>query len=136
MAKYYNKKAMFQTDSKWESQLHDNIFSQVKDCKYHPCRIDYVVSSTYQPDWSIQRGDKTIYIEAKGHFKDNQEMRKYKFIREALTEHEELVFLFMKPNQKIHFRKKRKDGTTQTYSEWATLNKFLWFDEETIREIL
>lgn len=134
--KYYNKKLMFQTDSKWEAELHQKIFSDVEDCRYHPCRISYTIRSTYQPDWAILKGDKTIFVEAKGHFKDNAEMRKYKFIREALTDYEELVFLFMKPHQKIHFRKKRKDGTVQTYSEWCELNDFKYYDEETIKEIL
>lgn len=39
--------------------------------KYEPCKLDYVISGTYKPDWGIQKrkSEDVLYIEAKGYLR-------------------------------------------------------------------
>lgn len=105
--------------------------------KHHPDRVTYTQTKTYEPDFVFanQYGFVT-YVEAKGRFRDNEEARKYTDVRNALTQGEELIFVFMKPETPMPFAKKRKDGTKYTHAEWADKNGFRWFTKETIKDIL
>jgi len=44
----------------------------------------------------------------------------------------ELVFLFMDPSAPMPQAKRRKDGTKRSHGEWASINGFQWFSEESI----
>lgn len=124
-------------DSKWETKLAEGVLS---GCFYHESIFDveYSIPKTYQPDFVCLQEDGTgLYIEAKGRFLDREEARKYKYIKEELQEGgDEFVFLFYDPNKPMPHAKVRKDGTKLTHGEWATLNDFEWYTEETIIEIL
>lgn len=121
-------------DSMVEKELHEGVLSGTN---FHPEKVEYVSHHTYEPDFSY-RDSKGIewLIEAKSIFNDSSEASKYKWIRESLNDDQILVFVFEKPHQSIHWQKKRKDGTKQTYAEWAERNKFMWFDKESITGIL
>jgi hypothetical protein len=138
------------SDSKFEQRLRDGV---LKDVEFHPDdKIEYVSRHKYEPDFVCEIPDDkgsfhTIFIEAKGRFRDSKEAAKYKDIREAITEYTcykgkqtftyELVFLFQKPDTPMpHSKKRKKCGTKQTHSEWADRNGFRWFTEQTIQEIL
>ncbi len=108
-------------DSVWEANLRDGPFS---DYEYHNERIPYVVTHTYEPDFTIGN----VIIEAKGRFRESGEAAKYKHIRDHLPEGKELIFLFYKSSNPMPNAKPRKDGTKQTHGDWATKNKFTWFD--------
>lgn len=136
----YNRRWMVgarKADSKWEGRLRDTV---LKDLEYHPDKVSYVVSRTYQPDFKLVKKvnniDKVIFIETKGRFRESSEASKYKFIRDSLRGEGELVFIFYNPKTPMPHAKKRKDGTKQTHSEWAERNGFRWFTEDTIGEIL
>lgn len=116
-------------DSKWEKELHDTV---LKDCEFHPEKIKYEIPHTYEPDF--KKG--SVLIECKGRFRDSAEARKYLFIRDALEENQELVFLFYNPQTPMPFAKKRKDGTKQTHAEWSERHGFRWFTKETIGELI
>lgn len=147
--KHWNgRRQGYETDSKWEQELKDGIF---KDLKYHPCKIPYTIEHTYQPDWVIDVlslddcfihtngfpiGLKKVYIEAKGLFRDASELQKYVAVKNHFTMGQELVFLFMKPNAPIYFKTKRKDGTKMTHAEFAEKHGFRWFTVETIGQLL
>lgn len=140
----FNKTEGYKYDSKWEEGLVKGV---LKNFEYHPDIIEYTKPSTthkYYPDWKLDSGMRhpkdinrtCVFIEAKGRFRDRAEYVKYKYIRDALLDDEELVFLFMKPYCPMPHAKKRKDGTILTHAEWATKNKFRWFTEETINDLI
>jgi len=112
-------------DSKWEYELHRNIF---KNWNYHAAYIEYIIKKKYEPDFVKDE----IIIEAKGRFWDHAEYSKYVWIRKALPDKTELVFLFQKPYAPMPQAKKRKDGTKRTHAEWAEKNNFRWYSEETL----
>jgi hypothetical protein len=122
-------------DSKWEEKLQKGV---LKNCKFHDpnYRVDYNVEHVYNPDFVTYKNGKVILIESKGRFQDRSESSKYIWIREHLPEGWVLVFLFYNPKGAMPFAKKRKDGTKQSHAEWAELNLFKWYTEETIGEVL
>jgi hypothetical protein len=117
-------------DSKLEQVMHEGVLSEFQ---HHPAKIGYVVPHMYNPDFQLDN----ILIETKGFFSDSAEASKYKWIREHLDEGQELVFIFEKPDAKLSYAKKRKDGTKMTHKEWATKNGFRAYGTDvTIEEIL
>lgn len=125
-------------DSQWEGKLRDTV---LKSTVYHPAKITYTVKHKYQPDFMVARPDMykdniITYIEAKGRFRDSSEASKYKWIRDNLPLGAELVFLLHTPSLPMPNAKLRKCGTKQSHKEWCERNKFRWFDENTIKEIL
>lgn len=105
-------------DSRLEKALHEN---QLAGCRFHDRgdRIDYVVHRRYEPDFAIAHEGKTIYIEAKGFFRQG-DRQKYKAIGAALEAGtEELVFVFMQPMKPLPGAKTRKNGTKRTHAEWC-----------------
>ena len=134
--KRWNKSVGYKYDSKWEEKLVNGIFSELD---YHPKVIEYIKPETkhkYYPDWKICKGVRTIYIEAKGRFRDRQEYTKYVHIRDSLAINQELVFLFMSPDCPMPGAKRRKDGTINTHAGWAEKNGFRWFDEKTVLNLI
>ena len=130
----WTKRQGYDTDSQFEEKLKNGIF---KDLEYHPQKLPYVMYHTYEPDWVLHTKDKTIYIEAKGAFREASEMAKYVAVDKTLDhDREELVFLFMKPDAPIYFRTVRKDGTKMTHAEWCKKNGFRYFSEKTIHELI
>lgn len=75
-----------------------------------------------------------LYVEIKGYFQDASEASKYLWVRESLPEDSELIFVFERPETKMHWLKVRKDGTKQTMAEWADKHGFTWYDEKTFLE--
>ena len=67
-------------DSWFEYDLHQKF----KRCEYHVGKLTYTQVKTYEPDFIYYSGDYTIYIEAKGRFRDRAEARKYVDISNAL----------------------------------------------------
>tara|TARA_R100000458_G_C8257301_1_gene233265 strand:- start:16 stop:429 length:414 start_codon:yes stop_codon:yes gene_type:complete len=116
-------------DSMWEHKLHKGV---LKNWKHHTNHVEYVIKKKYEPDFV--KGN--ILLEAKGRFWDHAEYSKYVWIREALPDTIELVFLFQKPYSPMPGATKRKDGTKRTHAEWAETNDFKWYTEETLPEEL
>ncbi len=141
----WNRGKGYAEDSKFETELRQGV---LKDLEYHPNKIKYTVSHTYEPDWEtyIEFIDedgftrtKLVLIEAKGMFRESSELQKYVAIKKSLETkvgYSELVFLFQKPHAPIYFKPKRKDGSKMTHAEWATKHNFRYFTESTIKEIL
>jgi len=127
-------------DSRLEQELHKK---ELKGFEYHPKeKIYYEVPHSYEPDFktalcmgsscrnSKQRpcgSCKELLIEVKGRFRERKEATKYIYVREALKENQELIFLFQDANKPMPFAKKRRDGTKQTHGEWAEKNGFRFF---------
>jgi len=111
-------------DSGLEYDLHK---AELSGWLHHGERIPYVSRHTYEPDFRKDVEGKTIYIEVKGRFRDNAESAKYIFVREALAESEELIFIFQDAKKAMPFAKKRKDGTKYSHAEWAEKNNFRYY---------
>lgn len=134
MRKRYTPKKPKGYDSFFEKELHDGVLNSLE---HHSQRIEYTQTRTYEPDFvHVDQYGFIYWIEAKGRFRDSDEARKYVDVRQALDQHEELVFIFMKPETPMPFAKKRKDGTKYTHSEWADRNGFRWFTKDTVKGLL
>lgn len=113
-------------DSWLEYDLHQN---QLAGCDHHPEMIDYVQHRKYEPDFVIQQGSITVYIEAKGRFRDRQEARKYIDVIKSLDPNlERLVFVFADSRKPMPGSQRRKDGTRQSHGEWAAKNNIVYYD--------
>ena len=115
-------------DSWFEYDLH----SKFKRCEYHVNKLTYTQVKTYEPDFVYYSGDYTIYIEAKGRFREKPEARKYVDVKKALKPEEELVFVFQNPNNRMPAATKRKDGSYYCMSDWAERNGFDWYTPKTL----
>jgi len=111
-------------DSNFEYELH---VGPLKDWSIHTDKVYYVINHSYTPDFIKRLDGKLIYLEAKGRFWDYQEYNKYIWVRKALPEDTELVFLFANPSAPMPQAKRRKDGTKRSHAEWAEANGFRWF---------
>ena len=132
----FNTFKSYGVDSKWELKLRDGVFQGVE---YHPQKINYIkpeTKHTYSPDWKLDTKYGTIFVEAKGRFRDRQEYTKYLHVREALLPTQTLVFLFMNPATAMPGAKRRKNGTIRSHAEWADGEGFAWYDERTIVKLM
>ena len=116
-------------DSWFEYNLHQKL---LRGCKCHTATVEYVQVKKYEPDFIYHQGKFTIYIEAKGRFRDRQEARKYVDVKAGLSKQEELVFIFYNPKTPMPGARKRADGTKLTHGAWAELQGFRYFTEETV----
>ena len=114
-------------DSMTEKRLHEGVLSELD---HHPPKVHYVWAHEYEPDF-IYKAPSGIdyYIEVKGYFMERKDCTKYIWVREALCDHEELIFIFEKPDKPMHFQSKRKDGTKMTHGEWCEKNGFRYYSE-------
>ena len=110
-------------DSHLEADLKKGGLSA---CTWKPDKIQYTINKMYNPDC---RYGNTI-IEVKGRFRTSEEAAKYLWVRDALEEGEELVFVFSSPNCKMPNAKRRKDGTYNTHAAWADRHGFIWYDKK------
>jgi hypothetical protein len=119
-------------DSWFEYELHQR---QLRGCKCHTETIEYTQVKTYHPDFIYvdagRKGGWKIYIEAKGRFRDRGEARKYIDVQKGLGKAEELVFVFYNAQTPMPGARSRADGTKLTHGEWASINGFRYFTEET-----
>ncbi len=116
-------------DSTLEYNLHTTI---LEDWSFHIDPLEYTVTHTYHPDFVKEIDGTKILLEAKGRFWDYPEFSKYLWIKKALPENTELVFLFANPNAPMPQAKERKDGTKRSHGEWASANGFRWFSRSSI----
>ena len=106
--------------------------------EHHHERINYTKPVTHQtdePDFRWSMNFVSIYVEAKGRFRESAEYKKYLYIRDSLQDDEELVFLFMKRGTPMPNAKTRRDGTKRTMEEWAEAEGFRYFYEDNIDEV-
>lgn len=123
-------------DSHWEKHLHKNVLAPEWEHVPTPAPnpIAYHVEHHYHTDYILKVENKLIYLEAKGRFWDYAEYNKYIWVKKALSDNEELVFLFAQPHAAMPATRKRKDGTKFSHAEWADKNGFRWFDEFSLPE--
>lgn len=118
-------------DSESELKLYTG---QLVGLSCHAHKIPYIIPHTYNPDFVLETDKGMLVIECKGFFQDSAEAAKYKHIRDVLKEGDELIFIFDRPNNKLPWAKRRKDGTFLTHGEWATINGFRSYSPKDSRE--
>jgi len=123
-------------DSNFEAHLDQEVLDDdwVHIPTPDPDPVPYVVEHTYHTDFMRVEDGKRIYLEAKGRFWDYQEHNKYVWIKKALKEDEELVFLFAEPNAPMPGARRRKDGTKYSHAAWADKHGFRWYSEYSLPE--
>lgn len=110
--------------------------AQVLNADYHTKRVPYVQHKHYEPDFIMFEAGKTLYIEAKGRFRDKAEARKYIDVKASLEDDCELVFIFQRPTTPMPHSKVRLDGTRFTHADWATKHGFRFYAADALPEEL
>lgn len=114
-------------DSKFEYDLSQTI---LKDFEREPFKLEYSVNHRYSADF-VHPDYPNFLIELKGRFQDSQTASSYRHIRDCNPTYE-IIFIFQKPETPMPFSKVRKKcGTKLSHGEWATMNGFRWFSEDT-----
>lgn len=111
----------------WEASIAETLGGL---CRYEPFTIPYITHREYTPDFVGQSSSgKQVIIEAKGFFRVG-DTQKYKAIRDALEDHQELIFILYKPETKV-----RKGGKI-TMAKWCEKEGIKWFLAENASDAL
>ena len=115
----------------FRSTFEYEVSQKLQPCgfSYEPTSIPYNVPRMYTPDFVFDEGSFTVYVECKGYFRAG-DTQKYKAISKSLSWTEELVFVLMKPNQKV------SKTTKLTMSEWCDKHSIKWYTIETLPELI
>jgi hypothetical protein len=115
----------------FRSTFEYEVSQKLQPCgfSYEPTAIPYNVPRMYTPDFVFDQGEFVVYVECKGYFRAG-DTQKYKAIAKSLSWTEELVFVLMKPNQKV------SKTTKLTMSEWCDKHKIKWYTIETLPELI
>jgi hypothetical protein len=93
---------------------------------YESEKIQYHIPRVYTPDFVHPSG---ILVECKGFFREG-DTQKYKSIVNCLPDDKELVFVLMKPNQKV------RKGTKLSMGEWCDKHGIKWYNIDTLVELI
>ena len=96
---------------------------------YEPTAIPYTIPRMYTPDFVFNGKETTFYVECKGYFRAG-DTQKYKAIAKSIAWTEELVFILMKPNQKV------SKTTKLTMAQWCDKHNIKWYTIETLEELI
>ena len=113
--------------SKFRSTFEQDVAKILKDFDYEPFTVPYTIGRSYRPDF-VHNASGTL-VECKGYFRDG-DTKKYTSIRDSLPAGQELVFVLMQPNKKI------RKGAKMTMSEWCDKEGILWYNIETLQELI
>lgn len=113
--------------SKYRSGFEEEVSKLLpKEFKYESEKMEYNIPRTYTPDFVHESG---VYLELKGYFRDG-DTQKYKAIRDCLPADHELIFVLMKPEQKV------RKGSKLTMSGWCEKEGIRWYTSETLDELV
>jgi len=110
--------------SEFEQNVND--FLQKEGFSYETEKFTYEIPRVYTPDFIHDSG---VIVECKGFFREG-DTQKYRAIIDCLPAFHELVFILMKPNQKV------RKGTKLTMAEWCNKYNIKWFSLETIQDLI
>ena len=113
--------------STFRSTFEEDVAKILQEFNYEPFTIPYTISRSYRPDFVDVSG--LYLIECKGYFRDG-DTKKYTSIRDSLPEGQELIFVLMQPNKRI------RKGAKMTMAQWCDKEKILWYNIETLQELI
>ncbi len=96
---------------------------------YEPFQVPYRIERKYTPDFVYERNDKQYLIECKGYFRSG-DTQKYRSVSNCLGSNQELIFILMKPNQKV------SKSTKNTMAQWCDKHEILWYTIDTLKELV
>ena len=96
---------------------------------YEPFQVPYRIERKYTPDFVYERNDQQYLIECKGYFRAG-DTQKYRSIANCLGSNQELIFILMKPNQKV------SKSTKNTMAQWCDKHEILWYTIDTLKELV
>jgi hypothetical protein len=117
--------------SKFRSGFEEDVAQKLQPFgfSYEPFQVDYRIERRYTPDFVYERNGRAYLIECKGYFRAG-DTQKYRAVSNCLTESQELIFVLMKPNQKV------SKSTKLTMAEWCDKHNILWYNIDTLKELV
>ena len=116
----------------FRSEFEKDVATQLQPFgfSYEPFQVPYEIPRKYTPDcvYEDNRG-RGYLIECKGYFRAG-DTQKYKAISKSLPWTQELIFVLMKPNQKV------SKSTKLTMAEWCDKHDILWYTIDTLKELV
>ena len=115
----------------YRSEFELDVGQKLQPCgfSYEPFQIPYTVHRKYTPDFVYDAGHHLYHIECKGFFRVG-DTQKYKAIVDSLSDTEELIFILMKPNQKV------SKTTKLSMAQWCDKYSIKWYTIETLEELI
>ena len=96
---------------------------------YEPFQVPYRIERKYTPDFVYERNDHQYLIECKGYFRAG-DTQKYRSVSNCLGSNQELIFILMKPSQKV------SKSTKNTMAQWCDKHEILWYTIDTLKELV
>ena len=109
--------------SEFEQSVNDRLKGQFS---YESEKVPYNIPRVYTPDFVHQKG---VLVECKGFFREG-DTQKYKAIKDSLPADNELVFVLMKPDQKV------RKNTKLTMAQWCDKHGIKWYTIDTLQELI
>jgi len=113
--------------SRFRSTFEQDVAKILQGFDYEPFTVPYTISRSYRPDFV--HAASGVLVECKGFFREG-DTKKYTSIRDSLPKGQELVFVLMQPNKKI------RKGAKMTMAEWCDKEGILWYNIETLEELI
>lgn len=116
----------------FRSEFEKDVATQLQPFgfSYEPFQVPYEIPRKYTPDFVYEDSRGRGYlIECKGYFRAG-DTQKYKAISKSLPWTQELIFVLMKPNQKV------SKSTKLTMAEWCDKHDILWYTIDTLKELV
>ena len=117
--------------SNFRSGFEEDVAKQLQPFgfSYEPFQVPYIIPRKYTPDFVYEHRGRTYLIECKGYFRSG-DTQKYRSIAKSLPWTSELIFVLMKPDQKV------SKNTKNTMAQWCDKNSILWYTIDTLKELV
>jgi hypothetical protein len=115
----------------FRSEFERDVATQLQPFgfSYEPFQVDYIIPRKYTPDFVYEKNGRTYLIECKGYFRAG-DTQKYRAVARSIPWTYELIFVLMKPNQKV------SKSTKLTMAEWCDKHNILWYTIDTLKELV
>lgn len=126
-----NRKSKKSRLGEFRSEFEKDVATQLQPFgfAYEPCQVPYIIERKYTPDFVYEKGDRSYLIECKGYFRAG-DTQKYRSVAKSLPEKDELIFVLMKPHQRVN------RATKSTMAQWCEKNNIKWYCLNTLRELV
>ena len=117
--------------SNFRSGFEEDVAKQLQPFgfSYEPFQVPYRIERKYTPDFVYEYRGRTYLIECKGYFRAG-DTQKYRSVARSIPWTYELIFVLMKPNQKV------SKSTKLTMAEWCDKHEILWYNIDTLKELV
>ena len=126
-----NRKSKKSRLGDFRSEFERDVATQLQPFgfDYEPYQVPYIIERKYTPDFVYERGNKSYLIECKGYFRAG-DTQKYRSVAKSIPDNQELIFVLMKPNQRVN------KATKNTMAQWCEKNNIKWYCLNTLKELV